>query len=190
MVAERHYRLADDLTGFMALTGDQQHIPSAQLGDGRANRLTAVADLYCPRSCAQDGRANGGGLFAARIVVGHNDPVGEACCDCSHHRTLASIAIAAATKYNDEAVPRIRAQRLQRLGEGVRLVGVVDKNRRAISLADEVKAALGALAMRKSCERASRRAPCCDSKPRGNERVLHLKRSGKRQAHCVFATGG
>src|SRR5438128_2273860 len=104
MVAERQYLLADDLAGFMALAGDQQHIARAQLGNGRANRVAAVANLYCPRRAAQDGRANGGGLFAARIIVGNDNPVSEARRDRPHHRTLAGIAIAAATKYNDEAV--------------------------------------------------------------------------------------
>src|SRR2546423_5133702 len=148
MVAERQYLLADDLAGFMALAGDQQHIPRPQLGNARANRLASVANLYCPGRAAQDGRANGGGLFAARIIVGNDDPVSEARRDCPHHRTLAGITIAATTEYNNEAVPRIRAQRLQGLGEGVRLVGVVNKNRRGVSLADGVEATPGALEMR------------------------------------------
>ena len=36
---------ADDLAGFMALAGDQQHVAAAQLGDRGADRLAAVADL-------------------------------------------------------------------------------------------------------------------------------------------------
>ena len=45
MIAERHNSVADDLAGFMALAGDQQDVAGTQLGDRRADRLAAVADL-------------------------------------------------------------------------------------------------------------------------------------------------
>src|SRR3979490_960399 len=45
MVAERQHLFADDLAGFVALAGDQQHVAAAQLHDRAADRLAAVADL-------------------------------------------------------------------------------------------------------------------------------------------------
>ena len=45
VVAERQRLVADNLAGFVALAGDQQHVALAQLGDAAGNRLAAVADL-------------------------------------------------------------------------------------------------------------------------------------------------
>jgi hypothetical protein len=45
MIAKRHYPVADDLAGFMALAGDQQHVAAAQAGDGRSDCFAAVADF-------------------------------------------------------------------------------------------------------------------------------------------------
>ena len=45
VVAERQHLLADDLAGFVALAGDQQHVAGTQVVDRGGNRLTAVTDL-------------------------------------------------------------------------------------------------------------------------------------------------
>jgi len=45
MIAERHNPVADDLAGFMALAGNQQHIAGAEVADRGTDRLVAVADL-------------------------------------------------------------------------------------------------------------------------------------------------
>src|SRR5213080_418717 len=45
VIAERHNPVADDLAGFMALAGNQQHIAGAKLSDRGTDRLVAVADL-------------------------------------------------------------------------------------------------------------------------------------------------
>ncbi len=61
VVGERQYPVADDLAGFVALAGDQQHVAGLQLRDGVADRLAAVADL--------DG-AGRRARIAARIAAG------------------------------------------------------------------------------------------------------------------------
>ena len=58
VIAERHHPVADDLAGFMALAGDQQHVAGAQRGDGRADRLAPVADLDGAGRCRHDGGAD------------------------------------------------------------------------------------------------------------------------------------
>ena len=76
VIAERQYPVADDLAGFVALAGNQQHVARAQFRHRRADRLAAVADLARAGRRGQDRRADRGGIFAARIVVGDDDAVG------------------------------------------------------------------------------------------------------------------
>ena len=139
MIAERQHLLADDLAGFMALAGDQQHVAAAKLGDRRADRLAAVADLDRARRRLEDRGADRGGILAARIVVGDDDAVGELRGDLAHHRPLAGIAVAAAAEHHDEPAGDIGPQRFERLGERVGLVRVVDEDRRAVALADQIE---------------------------------------------------
>ena len=60
VIAERHYPVADDLAGFMALAGDQQNVAGAQIGNRRADRLAPVADLDGAGRGGEDGGADGG----------------------------------------------------------------------------------------------------------------------------------
>src|SRR4029077_8771032 len=71
VIAERHNSVADNLAGFMALAGNQQNIAAPQFGDGRADGFAPVADFSGAARCRQDRGADGGGVLAARIVVGN-----------------------------------------------------------------------------------------------------------------------
>ena len=151
--------------------------------------LRAIASPRSPISMApgadlQDGGADLGRLLAARIVVGHDHAVGLLGRDRAHHRALAGIAVAAAAEHDDELPRRIGPQRLQRLGERVGLVGVVDEDRRAVALAGEVEPALGALEPFERGEHRARLAAGGDREPGGGERVLDLEAADQRQPHA------
>ena len=62
VIAERQRAVADDLAGFMALAGDQQHVAGRKRRDRAADRLAAVADLASRRRAPA--------RIAARIAPG------------------------------------------------------------------------------------------------------------------------
>ena len=83
-------------------------------------------------------------MFAARIVVGDDDVIGEAGGDAAHDRPLALVAVAAAAEHAHEPAGREGPQRLQRRFQRVRLVRVVDDDEAAARLADDLEPALHA----------------------------------------------
>src|SRR5579871_2828678 len=95
MITERHGRLANDLTGFMALSGDHEHVARFEAGDCPADRLMAVTDLLGARGRLQDCGPYRAGILAARIIVRHDDAVRLFGGDRAHQWTLAGIAVAA-----------------------------------------------------------------------------------------------
>src|SRR6202022_4882335 len=93
----------------------------------------------------------------------------------AHHGALARVAIAAATKHDRKPVARIGSQSLEGLRERIGLVGIIDENGCAASLAHELKPPLGALEGRERGEHRGGLASGRDRQPRCNERVLDLK---------------
>src|SRR5579863_9542402 len=121
MVREWQRGFADNLAGFMTLAGDEQGVALPEHGDGGADSRTAIADLDRAGRGGEDRRANGGGVFRARIVVGDDDEVRATRCNLAHLRALAGVAIAATTEDNDEPLADEGAQRRQRLLQRVGL---------------------------------------------------------------------
>src|SRR5262249_56577204 len=95
---------------------------------------------------------------------------------------LAGVAIAAATKHHDEAAADVGPQRLERLGERVGLVGIIDEDRRATAFAQELEPALGAFEMRKRGEGGGGVAAGRGDEPRRDQRGLGLGRATPRPA--------
>src|ERR1700730_15001123 len=182
MIAERQHAVPDDLPGLVALAGDQERIALAKAGDRGPDRFAAVADLPAALGGGQDRRADRRRIFAAGIVVGDNDMVGMLSGDRAHQRTLAGIAVAAGAKLHNEAAFGVRPQRLQGLRQRIRLVRVVDEDRRAIMLANPLEPALGALEMFERGEDIIRLAAGADRKTCGDKRVLDLEFADQRQA--------
>src|SRR5205814_7334661 len=92
----------DRLTGLVSFSGNHKQIAGLQFTDGLTDRLTAVADL-ARVSCGSENRgANGGWIFAARIVVGDDHHIGEAFGDLAHLGALAAIAIAPAAEDDEQ----------------------------------------------------------------------------------------
>ena len=131
-----------------------------------------------PRAAGQDGGADRGGIFAARIVVGDDHAIGLVGRDRAHQRPLALIAVAAGAEHHDQFALGVRPQRVQRLGQRIRLVRVVDKDRSAVTLANELEPAFGAL--RALPARETPQPARCRSRSPGRPRPAR-SRPGKRR---------
>src|SRR5262245_61150111 len=141
MIREGQDTIANDLTRLMALAGDQQDVAALEIRDCLADRFGAVADLGCASSVGKNGGADRRRVFAARVVVGHDDTIGTFSCDAAHDRPLAAIPIAACTEHHGELSLRVGTQACQRLLERVGLARIVDKDRRSVPVADEFETA-------------------------------------------------
>ena len=103
VIGERQRPVADDLAGFVALAGDQQHVARLQARDRRRGSPRARSPISTRAGRGgQDRGADRGRIFAARIVVGDDDAVGHLGGDRAHQRPLAGVAVAAAAEHHDE----------------------------------------------------------------------------------------
>ena len=109
--------------------------------------------------------------------------------DAAHDRPFAGVAVAAAAEHNDERAARIRPQGGERLGQRVRLVRVVDKDRRAVARAGQFETAFGAGEFFQRSKDAGRIGACGNGQSGGDRGVLHLEAADQRQLYiiCVSA---
>src|ERR1035438_4502058 len=100
-VAEAAPRRAVDLVILVTLAGDQHDVACAGLLEGRADGFAAVMDdaRGMHPDAAADGAGDGLGILGARVVVGHDDLVGQFIGDAAHGGPLAGIAVAAAAEH-------------------------------------------------------------------------------------------
>ena len=94
---------------------------------------------------------------------------------------LPGIAVAAAAEHHDEVAAHEGPQRRERLLERVRLMRVIDEDRRALAAADAFETAGRAFELFERREDRAGRAARGDAKTGGDKRVRHLKRTGKRK---------
>src|SRR5215475_11410304 len=102
-VVKRMDLAANDLAGFMALAGNDKHITSPETGNGSADRGAALADFDGARCGGEDRAANRRRIFAARIVIGDVNTVGESGCHLTHQRPFAAVPIATSAEHDDKA---------------------------------------------------------------------------------------
>ena len=179
VVAERQRPIADDLAGFMALAGDQQHIARLaatrpRCGSPRGGRRSRTR--RAPPSGSRRGSSAGFSLRGLSSVTMTRSAVSRR--DRAHQRALALVAVAAAAEHHDKLALHVGPQRLKRLVERVGLVRVVDEDRRAVALADEIEPALGAL---ERCERREHRAGIAAGRDRQGPPRPARSRSGTRR---------
>ncbi len=93
------------------------------------------------------------------------------------------VAIAAGAEHHDEAAAHVRPQRLDRLGERIGLVRVVDEDRRAVASADQLEPPLGAFEIFERMEHRRGIAAGRDRLAGRHQRVLDLESADQRQAH-------
>ena len=127
-------------------------------------------------------------IFAARIVVGDDDAVGIFGGDRAHQRPLAGIAVAAGAEHHHELALGVGPQRLQRLRQRVGLVGVIDKDRRAVAFADPFQPALGAFEMFERGEHLHPRR--CRCRSRAPPTPAHSRSGIRRPAADAARAGG
>src|SRR5262249_60338961 len=110
------------------------------------------------------------------------------CCYSAHDRSLARVAVTACTEYHNKPAASIGPQTFERFLERVRLVGIVDENRRAIIGTGKFQPAFGADELFQ-CRKSTRRLGSgCDRKTRRHGRVLHLEGANERQFDIVCPT--
>ena len=81
------------------------------------------------------------GLLRARVVVGHDDHVGEPRGEVAHERPLAGVSVAAGPEDHDQPAVRERSQALEGGPDGVGLVCVVDDDRERLARVDPLEPA-------------------------------------------------
>ena len=183
--------VADRLAFLVALAGDDQRVAGVKGRNRLADRLVAVADLDGAGRGGEDRLADFGRYFGARIVVGDDDEVGEPGGDLAHDRALAAVAVAAAAEDDDDAAGGEGPDRGEHVFQRVRLVRVVDIDRRAVlSRAGKVEPAGRALEMLERGERLGDRRAGGGGEAGGDQRVEYLEVAGERQVDLVqFAAG-
>ncbi len=134
-----------------------------------------------PGAARHDRRTNGGGIFAARIVVGDDDAVGALGGDLAHDRALAGVAVAAGAEHDDQLAPRVGPHRDQDLFERIGFVRIVDEDRRPVLLAHQFQPSLRAFELFERGERLGRVGSGADGEAGGDQRVLDLEFADQRQ---------
>ena len=86
----------------MAFSGNDKNIPSLKHSHGSRDRGAPVANFECAGRCGQNRGTDCGGIFGARIVIGHNDHIGTIYGDFAHDRTLARVPVTAAAEDHDK----------------------------------------------------------------------------------------
>ena len=185
VVAERQCRRADDLAGFVALAGDQQHVARLQQRYALPDCRGAVADLGRAGGVGENRLPDGGGLLAARIVVGDDHDIGVRCRDPAHDRPLARVAIAAAAEHADQLAGGERADRAECRLQRFRLVRIVDHREAAIVLADDVEPAVDAGNGLDRRDRVAGILAGGDGKAGGKQRVGRLVVADQAQAQVM-----
>ena len=107
--------------------------PGARQSDGALDGARTIAldqDALRLLQARDDAGDDGIAVLGARVVVGHDDDIGETLGDLAHHRTLARVAIAAAAEHTDQLAGAMTAGGAQRLLERVRRMCVVDDGER------------------------------------------------------------
>src|SRR5581483_7843040 len=163
-------------------------VPGLELGGCPADRLAAIGNFDRARRGGENGRTDLRRILAARIVIGHDDPVRAFRRNTPHDRALAGIAVAAGAEYHGERPPGVGTQALESLLERVRLVRIVDEDRRAAAVADELQPALGAGEVLERGENARRLRPGRKDETRRKPGILHLERADKRKSDFVGAS--
>ena len=189
VVAERQHPFADDLAGFMALAGDQQHVAALQLRDRRRGSPRARSPISIAPGAA--------GRIAARIAAGSSlrglssvtmTRSAFSRRDRAHHRPLAGVAVAAAAEHHDEPARARRAAAPRAPWRARRACGRSRRRsaRRCCSPTSSSRP-LAPLSCASAANTRRRLAAGRDGKAGRDQRVLDLEGADQRQAHRVVA---
>src|SRR6476660_4598900 len=190
MIRIRNDGAFDDLSSLVALAGNQQDLSLLEIGDGLGHGGGTAGNFDCPWRRRQDLAANLRRFFAPRIVVGNDGDVCLIHRNRAHLRALALVAIAAAAKHDGEAIVHIGPERIERLGERVRRVGIVDEDWSAGACRrSELQPSPGAAQV---CHQRQNLGGVCSgrhAKAGGNERIGRLKGANEWKAEGFRPAG-
>ena len=116
----------------MALAGQQHNILRTRLSQRRFNRRLAVVNFLRRRTGLQNLGTNISRHFVARIVVRYINHVGIGRGLRAHFSAFAAVAVATTAKHHSQTTTlrQVRAQCLQRIGQRIRRVRIININRR------------------------------------------------------------
>src|SRR3954454_21783906 len=121
MIGKRQGAVADDLAGFMTFPGGDQHVACPTLPDCRMNGLGPISAFARTLRTLPNLGADRGGLFGARVVVGHDHGVALLDRDPAHDRPLAPVPVAAAAEHAYEPSLSEGTKRVEHMGQRVGL---------------------------------------------------------------------
>ena len=183
-VVERQRLAADDLAALVALAGD-----APARSPGRASAIAvaiaprAVADLDGAGARGEDRAADRGRVFAARIVVGDDDAVGEHARRCAPISGRLPGSRSPPQPNTTTSRPRrVRAQRREHRLERIGRVGVVDDDRRAVGVPRRRTAAGPARPVSCGSAASARLRPARRSRSRARARPARSSPGSRRAA--------
>ena len=170
----------------VAFAGDEQTVARIQPLDGGADGPGAVADLHRAGTGVEDRPPDQCRVFAAGVVVGNDDSVGEPGCNLAHLPPLADIPLAAAAEDHDERARHQRTQGAQRRRQRVGGVRIIHEDARPGRMAgNPLQPAQHTL----ECIERLARVRCANarrkSKADGSQHVMGLVGAGERQSDFV-----
>src|SRR5215831_3175026 len=180
----------DDLSRLVSLAGNQQHIPLLQIGDRLRHSGRTPGNLDSAGRRSQYLPADVGGLLAPRIVVGDDGKVRSIHRNRAHLGALALVAITSATEYDREAIAHVRPECVERFGQRVRRMRIVDEDGCAgAGGAGEIEASSCAAQVCKQWKYLPGVRMRRQAEPGGNEGVGRLKGADQRKPQSLGATG-
>ena len=124
--------ISNDLSLFMSLARNKQDVARPQPVHGLGYGGLAVWNLLRVRRARQHVVTDGLGVFAARVVIRHQNDIGPLRGFLRHERAFALVAVTPCAEQNEKLSLYVRTDAVQRARKGVRCVGVIDINRRSI----------------------------------------------------------
>ena len=115
----------------MSLAGNDKNVAGAKVFQRGGNGLAPASDVLrtwlvaCGNAC-HDGGAYTGGIFAARIVVGHDNIIRMTGGNGTHLRALAHVAISAAAENDMQLAMTVWPHGVQHGFKAIRRMGVIN----------------------------------------------------------------
>ncbi|MCY1349797.1 hypothetical protein D9M69_360070 [compost metagenome] len=174
----------------MALAGQQHHVVHAGAADQSGNGLTAAGDeldLLRVDEAGADVGKNLCRLFAARVVIGHQHPVGQALRHGRHQRTLATVAIATAAEQAEQAAAHVGTQGFQDFFQCIRGVGVIHHHQRLVAAAQTLHPAHRPLQRRQDLQYLVQRVVHGQQRTNYGQQVAQVEAPQQRAAQQALA---
>ena len=144
MIAEMMYFAFDILTGFVALTRQNQHIAGQQIIHCHFYGFGTVGNIIGAGTSRHDFVADIFGFFKTGIIIGYINDIGQIMRYSAHQRTFTLVAIAAAAENDLQPTGRMRTQSFQDIFQTVGRMGIINIHGGAVGgMSDQLQPAFG-----------------------------------------------